>query len=84
MRREPELAARYVRQQGVRFYAIGVGGTEPVAVTFEGNPILLKKRLIVSGDQLITAEAASPAFEGGACRRASATARPPGCGRAGR
>jgi Ca-activated chloride channel family protein len=36
---EPELAARYVRQQGVRFYAIGVGGTEPVAVTFEGNPI---------------------------------------------
>ncbi len=36
---EPELAARYVRQQGVRFYAIGVGGTEPVAVTFEGRPI---------------------------------------------
>ena len=36
---EPELAARYVREQGVRFYAIGVGGTEPVAVTFEGNPI---------------------------------------------
>ena len=36
---EPELAARYVRQEGVRFYAIGVGGTEPVAVTFEGNPI---------------------------------------------
>jgi Ca-activated chloride channel family protein len=36
---EPELAARYVREQGVRFYAIGVGGTEPVAVTFEGQPI---------------------------------------------
>ena len=36
---EPELAARYLRQQGVRFYAIGVGGTEPVAVIFEGNPI---------------------------------------------
>jgi Ca-activated chloride channel family protein len=36
---EPELAARYVRQQGIRFYAIGVGGTEPVAVTFEGQPI---------------------------------------------
>ena len=36
---EPELAARYVREQGVRFYAIGVGGTEPVAVTFEGNPV---------------------------------------------
>ena len=36
---EPELAARYVREQGVRFYAIGVGGTEPVAVSFEGNPV---------------------------------------------
>ena len=36
---EPELAARYVRQQGIRFYAIGVGGTEPVAVSFEGNPV---------------------------------------------
>ena len=36
---EPELAARYVRERGVRFYAIGVGGTEPVAVTFEGNPV---------------------------------------------
>lgn len=35
----PELAARYVREQRVRFYAIGVGGTEPVAVTFEGEPI---------------------------------------------
>jgi Mg-chelatase subunit ChlD len=36
---EPELAARYVREQGIRFYAIGVGGTEPMAVSFEGNPI---------------------------------------------
>ena len=36
---DPELAARYLREQGVRFYAIGVGGTEPVAVTFEGKPV---------------------------------------------
>ena len=36
---EPELAARYLRRQGIRFHAIGVGGTEPVAVTFEGEPV---------------------------------------------
>jgi len=36
---EPELAARYVREHGIRFYAIGVGGTEPMAVSFEGIPI---------------------------------------------
>ena len=36
---EPELAARYVREHGIRFYAIGVGGTEPMAVSFEGSPI---------------------------------------------
>jgi Ca-activated chloride channel family protein len=36
---EPELAARYLREQGIRFHAIGVGGTEPVAVTFEGEPV---------------------------------------------
>lgn len=36
---DPVLAARYLREEGVRFYAIGVGGEEPVAVTFEGEPV---------------------------------------------
>lgn len=36
---EPVLAARYLREQGVRFYAIGVGGVEPVAVRFQGEPV---------------------------------------------
>jgi len=36
---DPVVAARYVREQGVRLYAIGVGGVEPVAVTFEGRPV---------------------------------------------
>ncbi len=36
---EPELAARYLRQKGLRFYAIGVGGTEPVEVYFDGERV---------------------------------------------
>lgn len=36
---EPELAARWVADQDVRLYAIGVGGTEPVRVSFEGRPV---------------------------------------------
>ncbi len=36
---EPELAARYVHHQGVRFYAIGIGGEEPVEVFFEGRRV---------------------------------------------
>jgi Ca-activated chloride channel family protein len=36
---EPELAARWVAQQGIRLDAIGVGGTEPVEVVFEGERV---------------------------------------------
>ncbi|MDY7093626.1 MAG: VWA domain-containing protein [Acidobacteriota bacterium] len=36
---DPVLAARYAAHQGVRFYAIGVGGEEPVAVTYRGRPV---------------------------------------------
>ncbi len=34
---EPVLAARYLRHGGVRFYAIGMGGEEPVEVIVEGR-----------------------------------------------
>ncbi len=36
---EPTLAARYLADLGVRFYAIGIGGEEPVEVFFEGEPV---------------------------------------------
>lgn len=36
---DPVLAARYLAEQGARFYAIGVGGTEPVEVFFEGERV---------------------------------------------
>ncbi len=34
---ETTLAARYVRELGIRLYAIGIGGLEPVGVEFEGT-----------------------------------------------
>jgi Ca-activated chloride channel family protein len=36
---DPVLAARYLAADGVRLYAIGVGGTEPVEVSFEGERV---------------------------------------------
>jgi Ca-activated chloride channel family protein len=36
---DPELAARWVADRDIRLYAIGVGGTEPVRVTFEDRPV---------------------------------------------
>lgn len=36
---EPTLAARWVAEQEIRLYAIGIGGTEPVEVFFEGRPV---------------------------------------------
>jgi Ca-activated chloride channel family protein len=36
---EPLLAARYLAASAVRLYAIGIGGTEPVQVRFEGEPV---------------------------------------------
>ena len=36
---EPVLAARYLRDLGIRFYAIGIGGEEPVEVFFEGRRV---------------------------------------------
>ncbi len=36
---EPPLAARYAASLGVRLYAIGIGGEEPIEVTFEGQRI---------------------------------------------
>jgi len=36
---DPELAARWVAREDIRLYAIGVGGTEPVRVTFEDRPV---------------------------------------------
>ncbi len=34
---DPELAARYVRELGIRLYAIGIGGDEPMEVDFQGE-----------------------------------------------
>jgi len=36
---DPVAMARHLGEQGVRFHALGLGGTEPVAVTFEGEPV---------------------------------------------
>jgi Ca-activated chloride channel family protein len=36
---DPILGARYVRELGVRTYIIGIGGTEPVQVFFQGEPV---------------------------------------------
>lgn len=36
---DPLLAARYLRELGVRLYALGVGGEEPVRVVFNGRPV---------------------------------------------
>ena len=36
---DPVLAGRYARQEEVRFYAIGIGGEEPIGVMFEGRPV---------------------------------------------
>lgn len=36
---DPVLAARHLAREGVRLYAIGIGGTEPVEVYFEGERI---------------------------------------------
>ena len=36
---EPELAVDHLRGLGIRFYAIGVGGEEPVEVVFEGRRV---------------------------------------------
>ncbi|MEM1207302.1 MAG: VWA domain-containing protein [Acidobacteriota bacterium] len=36
---DPVLAARYAAESGVRLYVIGVGGEEPVQVSFEGRPV---------------------------------------------
>ncbi len=36
---EPRLAARHAWDQEVRIYAVGIGGTTPVSVTFEGGPV---------------------------------------------
>lgn len=36
---EPVLAARWIAEQDIRLHAIGIGGTEPVEVFFEGRPV---------------------------------------------
>ncbi len=36
---DPELAARWLREEGIRLYIIGIGGEQPVAVTFEGRAV---------------------------------------------
>lgn len=36
---DPVLAARWAREEDIRVYSIGIGSTEPVAVTFEGRPV---------------------------------------------
>ncbi len=36
---DPVLAARHAASQGIRVYAIGIGGEEPVRVSFEGRPV---------------------------------------------
>lgn len=36
---DPVLAARHLAEGGVRLYAIGIGGTEPVEVFFEGERV---------------------------------------------
>ncbi len=36
---EPELAARYAASLGLRLYAIGIGGDEPIEVFFEGERV---------------------------------------------
>lgn len=36
---EPQLAARWVAEEDIRLYVVGVGGTEPVRVSFEGRPV---------------------------------------------
>jgi Ca-activated chloride channel family protein len=36
---DPVLAARYAAHHGVRFHAIGIGGEEPVRVTYRGRPV---------------------------------------------
>jgi len=36
---DPVLAARYLRELGMRLYAIGIGGEKPVDVFFEGRPV---------------------------------------------
>jgi Ca-activated chloride channel family protein len=36
---DTSLAARYVNQLGIRLYAIGIGGEEPVEVEFEGTEL---------------------------------------------
>ncbi len=36
---ETPLAARYVRQLGIRLYAVGIGGDQPVEVEFEGDKL---------------------------------------------
>lgn len=36
---EPVLAARYLHDLGIRFYAIGIGGEEPIEVFFEGERV---------------------------------------------
>lgn len=36
---DPELAARWMREKGIRLYVLGIGGTEPVQVTFEGQRV---------------------------------------------
>lgn len=36
---DPVVAARYVRHQDVRLYAIGIGGDEPMEVYFEGRRV---------------------------------------------
>lgn len=36
---DPVLSARYLRRLGVRLYAIGIGGEEPVEVFFEGRRV---------------------------------------------
>lgn len=36
---EPVLAARWLARQQIALHAVGVGGEEPVAVSFEGRPV---------------------------------------------
>ena len=36
---DPVLAARHVKDLGIRLYVIGIGGTEPMQVSFEGRQV---------------------------------------------
>lgn len=37
---QPETAIKYLRENGIRFYAVGVGGEKPVKVFVKGKPFI--------------------------------------------